>query len=126
MTAARRLFDIEPGAPGVTQAAQGNDPAYSYRFKTLSFGMVSIDNANVMLARDTAQRGADQTAQTGSRLTGGAASAAPPLVLGVDLLRLLHIYIAFNERMFYATQGLELAAGDAKALPVVTVTPQRP
>ena len=43
-----------------------------------------------------------------------------------DLLKLLHLYIAFNERMVYVTQGSELPEGDAKALPVVAVTPFRP
>jgi hypothetical protein len=47
-------------------------------------------------------------------------------VIGTDLLKQLHIYIAFNERMVYVTQGSELPEGDAKALPVVTVTPFRP
>ena len=47
-------------------------------------------------------------------------------MIGTDLLKLLHLYIAFNERMVYVTQGSELPEGDAKALPVVAVTPFRP
>jgi hypothetical protein len=47
-------------------------------------------------------------------------------MIGTDLLKLLHLYIAFNERMVYVTQGPELPEGDAKALPVVTGTPFRP
>jgi hypothetical protein len=47
-------------------------------------------------------------------------------VIGTDLLKLLHLYIAFNERMVYVTQDLESPEGDAKALPVVTLAPFRP
>ena len=121
---AGRLFDIGASSPGVTPAGDG---LYAYNFKTLSFGDVSIDNPHLVLTRGTLVRGAEPSPTTGSLIRGNAdASSQPALVIGTDLLKLLHIYIAFNERMVYVTQGSELPEGDAKALPVVTVTPFRP
>ena len=121
---AGRLFDITDASPGVTPAGDG---LYSYNFKTLSFGDVSIDNPHLVLTRAVLVRGADPSPQTGTLTRNSAdTSSQPALVIGTDLLKLLHVYIAFNERMLYVTQGSELPEGDTKALPVTTVTPFRP
>jgi hypothetical protein len=121
---ASRLFGITATSPGVTLVG---DSLYAYNFKTLSFGDVSLDNPHLLLTRAALVRGADPNPRTGS-LTRNSADMPnqPPLTIGTDLLRLLHLYIAFNERMIYVTQGSELPEGDAKAMPVTTVTPFRP
>jgi hypothetical protein len=118
---ADRLFGITAGSPGVTPA--GAD-LYAYDFKTLSFGDVSIDNPHLVLTPSILVRGVNTGPQTGTLLRND--PDQPALVIGTDLLKLLHLYIAFNERMVYVTQGPELPEGDAKALPVVAVTPFRP
>jgi hypothetical protein len=120
---ADRLFGITASSPGATPA--GNK-LYAYNFKTLSFGDVSIDNLHLVLTRATLLRGANPQGQTGSLISSADTSSQPALVIGTDLLKLLHLYIAFSERMVYITQGSELPEGDAKALPVVMVTPFRP
>ena len=80
-----------------------------------------------MLTHSAQMRGADYGPQTGTLLRNvDQTSTQPELTIGTDLLKLLHLYIAFNERMVYVTQGSELPEGDAKALPVVAVTPFRP
>ena len=48
------------------------------------------------------------------------------MVIGMDMLKLLHLYIAMRERVLYVTQGPELAADAAGAQPVIPVTPFRP
>ena len=71
--------------------------------------------------------GAGSGPQTGTLLRNvDHTSFRPELVIGSDLLKLLHVYIAFNERMVYVTQGPELPEGDTRAMPVVAVTPYRP
>ena len=80
-----------------------------------------------MLTHSALFRGTSSGPQTGTLLRSVDQTATQPaLVIGTDLLKLLHLYIAFNERMVYVTQGSELPEGDAKALPVVAVTPFRP
>lgn len=121
---AGRLFDIGPTSKGVMRE---DDGLYTYNFSNLSFGGVSIDNPHLALTHSLLLRGADPGPQTGTLLRNNDQTAIQPsLVIGTDLLKLLHLYIAFNERMVYITQGPELAAGDPKALPVVPVTPFRP
>lgn len=48
------------------------------------------------------------------------------MIIGMDLLKLTHLYIALGERVLYVTQGSEVASDDAGAQPVMPVTPFRP
>lgn len=128
MADAARLFGIGPGSPGVVprQAAAPRDrDRYSYDFKTLSFGSVAIGNPHLLLTEDVLVRGANPNVPTGS-LIRSKIEGEPSMVIGTDLLKLLHVYIAFGERMLYVTQGLELDEADKAALPVVPVAPFRP
>jgi hypothetical protein len=128
--AAARLFGITPGGPGLTLAGEHHaDPRqdiYAYSFKTLSFGGVAIVNPNLVLTQDVLVQGANPNANTGSRVLNDAAEAQPDMIIGMDLLKLTHLYIALHERVLYLTQGPELASSDPGAQPVVPVTPFRP
>ena len=105
----------------------GDDGRYTCNFGILSFGSVSIRNPHLVLTHSVQFRGTSSGPETGTLLRNvDHTSAQPELMIGTDLLKLLHLYIAFNERMIYVTQGPELPEGDANALPVVTVTPFRP
>jgi hypothetical protein len=119
------LFYRGPTSSGVMRT---DDGLHAYDFGNLSFGgSVLIYHPHVVLTHSLLFRGANSGPQTGTLLRNVDQSATQPaLTIGTDLLKLLHLYIAFNERMVYVTQGSELPEGDAKALPVVTVTPFRP
>jgi hypothetical protein len=118
------LFYRGPLSNGVMREDDGH---YASNFGVLSFGNVSIFNPHLVLTHSLQMRGANPGPQTGTLLRNvGATSNQPELAIGTDLLKLLHLYIAFNERVVYVTQGAELPEGDAKALPVVAVTPFRP
>jgi hypothetical protein len=117
------FFYLTPSSPGVMR--EGN--ALAYNFGVLSFGTVALFHPHVVLTHSGPLRGANSGPVTGTLLRNSARSTnQPALTIGTDLLKLLHLYIAFNEHMIYVTQGPELPVGDAKALPVVAVTPARP
>ena len=118
------LFYRNSRSAGVTREDDGQ---YAYTFGILSFGNVSLRNPHLVLTHSAQMRGAYTGPQTGTLLRNVDQTAIrPELTIGTDLLKLLHLYIAFDERMVYVTQGSELPEGDAKALPVVAVTPFRP
>ena len=118
------LFYRGTNYPGVVLGSDGRN---TYNFTNLSFGNVLIYNPHLVLTHSVQFRGTSSGPQTGTMLRNvDHGSTQPTLVIGIDLLKLLHLYIAFNERMVYVTQGAELPESDAKALPVVTVTPSRP
>jgi len=118
------LFYHSPISNGVIRE---DDGLYAYNFSNLSFGGVLVRDPHLVLTHSALVRGSSSGPQTGTLLRNvDHTSTQPELMIGTDLLKLLHLYIAFNERMVYVTQGPELPKGDAKALPVVTVTPFRP
>jgi len=116
------LFYRAPTSSGVTRT---DDGLHAFDFGVLSFGKVSIRNPHVVLTHSAMAPGAGP--QTGTLLRNfGNTANQPGLTIGTDLLKLLHLYIAFGESTLYVTQGPELPQGDANAMPVVTVTPFRP
>ena len=118
------LFYRNSRSAGVVLEADGH---YAYDFSVLSFGSVFVRNPHVVLTHSAQMPGANYGPQTGTLLRNIDHTATQPeLTIGTDLLKLLHLYIAFDERMIYVTQGSELPEGDARALPVVAVTPFRP
>lgn len=129
--AAARLFGISPSDPGVTLVGEhhANDrqDLYAHNFRTLSFGTVAIANPNVLLTRNTILvQGANPNARTGSLIRNDASEGQPDMIIGMDTLKLIHLYIAMRERVLYVTQGPELAPDAPGAQPVIPVTPFRP
>jgi hypothetical protein len=118
------LFYRNSLSNGVVRETDGH---YAYNYGSLSFGGVSIYNPHLVLTHSVLARNLGVGPQTGTMLRNfNPDFAQPDLTIGTDLLKLLHVYIAFSERVVYITQGSELPEGDAKALPMVTVTPFRP
>jgi len=116
------LFYRGPTSYGLTRT---DDGLHAFDFGILSFGTVSIRNPRVVLTHSAMVPGAGP--QTGTLLRNfGNTATQPELTIGTDMLKLLHLYIAFDERMVYITQGPELPEGDKNVMPVVAVTPFRP
>jgi predicted aspartyl protease len=92
---AARLFGLDEKSPGVQPQgaaigpAGGAVPVYSYPFKSLSMGGVIVSNPHIML--------------TGGKnfLDGDDAS----LLLGMDVLRHLHLYIAYEDERLFITDA---------------------
>jgi len=118
------LFYRNSRSPGATREGEGH---YAFNYTVLSFGNVLIHNPHLVLTHSVLVRGTGSGPQTGTLLRDvGTTATQPELMIGTDLLKMLHIYIAFNERTITVTQGSELPEGDTRALPVVAVTPFRP
>lgn len=83
MEAAERLFDIGVETPGMRKLADG---VYSYPFKTLSFENVTVTNPQIhLMPRDN------------TKFTNHG------MLLGMTVLRQLHLFIAYKERKLYVT-----------------------
>jgi hypothetical protein len=118
------MYYINSKSSGVMREDDGH---LGYNFTVLSFGGVSIYHPHIVLTHSALMSSADAGPETGTLLRNlNQGSMQPMLTIGTDLLKMLHVYIAFNERTIYITQAPELPVGDAKALPVVAVTPFRP
>jgi len=69
-----------PGPPGI--------PRYHYPLKTLSLQSITVNNPDVILIPD------DQSRQP---------PGAPKMLLGINVLRQLHLYFAYREHTLYVT-----------------------
>jgi predicted aspartyl protease len=117
---AKRQFGLTPESPGVTAYKGVNNDkdlaVYEYVFKTLTFGGITVNNAHVMLLPDVVNRKGDNREQTGNRsLTVDADMKLADLLVGMNVLKKLHVYMAFKERRFYVTPASQTVAQPATA-----------
>jgi len=104
-----KVFEM-PDRPGAA--------TYEHKFGSLSFGGVSVSNLSVAILPDF-MRSKTGTPQLGSRLgTGGTHEQVPDMLIGMNVLRHLHVYIAYQEQKLYITQG-----DGAQATPVASGSP---
>ena len=86
---AEDLFGFKEGdAQLKTLSTTGNGHTYKFPFKTLSFSGVSVANPDVQLISSRDE---------------GMPVGGPKLILGMGILRQLHMYIAYAEQKLYVT-----------------------
>jgi len=91
-TAAHREFGLEGGADGDTPA----------KFHLLTIGAVSVQNPTLYLVEDKIHdRAVADFAMSGD--IGARLPRLPDLTVGNDILRRLHLYIAYKEKKIYVT-----------------------
>jgi predicted aspartyl protease len=109
LTAAKQVFGLDAASPGVETVNVGSGPGQQqflrYRFKSLSISGITVNNPLIILLPDEiarqSQKDLDEQKMQGYQ--GRTNIHAPHLVLGTDILRHLHLYIAFKEQKIYAT-----------------------
>jgi predicted aspartyl protease len=112
---ARQMFGLTPGDTdtplrGIANG-DSNLPVYSHRFQSLTFEGVAVSNATLEIVSDAMGQKADQFKGP---------IHAPQLILGMDVLRKLHIYFAFKEGKMYVTP----ASVPSETPPVQATSPQ--
>ena len=83
-------FGIDEKNPDLRLVPHENPsrPRYRYPFKTLSFQSVTINNPDLFLVPDSLSK---QSAD------------APKIILGINVLKRLHLYVAYGEHKLYVT-----------------------
>lgn len=104
---ARHFFNLSPDAPGLDiSGTLGDNPdrkTYAKKFGILSFGGVSVSNLDVTLVPDIVGKGADHTFESETLNRASDNIHLPQLVIGMNVLKHLHIYFAFKEKNIYIT-----------------------
>jgi len=118
-------FGLTMGSPDTPKAADMPDrpgaPTYEHKFATLSFGGVTVNNPGVVILPDFLRNKAGGP-QLGSRLGGSSSpEQEPDMLIGMNVLRHLHIYIAYREQKLYITP-----ADGAQAIPTANDAPPTP
>ena len=103
MPVARETFGLTQDSPGMTPAGDVNGDSrlssYRYKFSSLTFEGVAVTNPAILLIPD---RLAGSTIEAGSYVA-SAGVKLPELVLGMDVMKHLHMYFAFNEKKLYVS-----------------------
>jgi predicted aspartyl protease len=89
---AEDLFDLKEDSPSMRHVSgpNGIKDAYIYPFKTLSFDGVTVDHPDILMVSDRDSK------------MGGARAK---LIIGMNVLRHLHLYIAYHERTLYLSDA---------------------
>ncbi|HWY61634.1 MAG TPA: retropepsin-like aspartic protease [Rhizomicrobium sp.] len=119
---AHRLFDLTPGTADVPEYGKfNNDPTlktYSHDFKSLSIGDIAVTNPKLILIPNAMGRNADRSQYVGDRTKSDKTEInVDDMIIGMDVLRKLHIYIAFGERKMYVSGTSAPPVSTAPAAP---------
>jgi predicted aspartyl protease len=120
---AENEFGLKPGSPDTPQTGTLVDrpsaSTYHHVFKTLGFEGIAVANADVDIIPDFIKQVAQESAtpETGSHIVGVKANETQQsMLLGMNVLRHFHIYIAYKENRMYITPAAAPAgAADAPA-----------
>lgn len=119
MDVATRVFSLTPQSPDMKAMGQitngENTTAYQHSFSNLSFEGVAVNNPRVTILPDVMNRkDRNNTLQTGSHISSVDDSVVlPEVIIGMDVLKKLHLYVAFKERKLYISE----AGGATSSLP---------
>jgi hypothetical protein len=86
------LFGLTPQSPGVSSVTSPGEPLprYRYTFKALSFEGVVVKNVQVVFVSQKYSKDPDYK-----------------MLLGLDIIRQLHMFISYKEKMLYITSATQ-------------------
>jgi hypothetical protein len=112
MNEAQESFGLAPASPGMEPAGNVNgDPnlaSYYHTFAALTLDGITIKNPRMLVMPD---KMTDEKAprikyyQSGNMIYSQKRLEAPELILGMDVLKYLHLYFAFDEHNLYVTSA---------------------
>lgn len=109
MPLAEKLMGLEP-VP--------DDKRYTHTFASLRLGSLGLRNISVTVVPVIVMEGASAVATARNRsIAVQSAVAKPEIIIGMDLLRKLHIYMAFGEKKLFLTPASARPADTAAAAP---------
>lgn len=115
---ATRLFGLTADSPGMQPELLNGETVYRHVFPTLSFGGVTVSNAVFLIVPEKINTMFKEKS-TGSLLSESKfKDYRKPTIIGTNVMRKLHLYIATKERKIYVAPS---DAAAAKALPPAAV-----
>jgi hypothetical protein len=112
-------YDVNEDTMGtVPLGTMAGHKVFSYAFKTIAFGDVTVNNPRVVILPDVVGRNDPNNAgRTDSRIKKEDDDLEPDLSIGMDVIRQLHIYVATKEEKLYITAAGPPAATQVAAIP---------
>jgi predicted aspartyl protease len=119
LATAQRAFTLQPGSADTPAAGHLNErtdlPTYVHTFKTLDFNGITVANPVFELIPDMISQRLAPGTPTGSLIPAKDDANAAPTLIGMNVLKHLHLYIAYKEQKLYITPaGTPKAASAAQ------------
>jgi predicted aspartyl protease len=116
---AHQLFDLSPDSPGAVKPEKAilGSKEFVWTFKTLEIGGITVSNPKMhVIPALMGKKGQDDIAADSHvrRITDG---MQPTMLIGMDILRKLHLYIAFKEQKLYVTPASDQKPEDVGRTP---------
>jgi predicted aspartyl protease len=102
-TVSKQIFGIDTTSPGIEKL--GGDDGFRYKFKSLAFAGIAMAAPRIFIQPDMVAS-ASRRDLLDSKLQGYQGREpirSAQLILGTDILRRLHVYIAYKEKKIYLT-----------------------
>ena len=114
---AESAFGVTAESPGAVPAGFLNgDPKaqrFGYVFHSLAFGGIAVSNPHVMIIPDLiGKKDPDNTFVLGSNIIKTDDGMGPEVTVGMDVLKRLHIHIAYQEQTLYITAPDQASAAN--------------
>ncbi|HLY04758.1 MAG TPA: retropepsin-like aspartic protease [Rhizomicrobium sp.] len=118
-------FGLKPRSPDMPAIEalgdRDNSFVYQHTFKSLGFEGIGVTNPVLDIIPDLAGSQMEQSAPIGTRFKDPSTEdATPDMLIGMDILRHFHMYIAYKEQKLYITPAstpVAVAAGATPASP---------
>jgi hypothetical protein len=120
----KRVFGLTLGGSDTPEAGNLNGDTslktYRHLFTNLNFGDVAVSKPEVAIIPNAMGRNADTAQYVGDRTKSDKTEfKIPDMIIGMDILRKLHLYIAFGEKKLYISQvSTTLAAPVTQPAPI--------
>lgn len=90
---------------------RNHDAVYRHTFHSLDFDGVAVSNPSIDIVPDLVRGQLDRPPPIGTRFRDtDAEQSLPDLLIGMDVLRHLHLYVAYKEQKLYITPSAQAAA----------------
>lgn len=106
--AAKRIFDITPESQGnIPLNARGMAAAFGHVFSTLDFEGVAVTNPHVVIIPQlVGRKDPNNSFRTDTRTKmADDLDDQPDMLIGMDILKKLHLYIAFGEERIFISEA---------------------
>jgi predicted aspartyl protease len=118
---AHQLFNLTPDSPGAVPLGTmgtGSARTFGWTFKTLELGGLTVDNPRLRILPPLMGKGSRDDIAADSHIRRNTDGMQPTMLIGMDVLRKLHVFIAAKEGKLYLTAGSDQTTQSAPAAEV--------
>lgn len=117
---AHALFDLSaetPGAEARGTMGANKRKVFGWTFKTLEIGGITVHDPKMMVIPELMGKNDNSNIAADSHIRRITDGMQPTMLIGMNLLRNLHLYIAFKEQKLYLTAGSDQTTQRGPAAP---------